>query len=738
MKKNKKTHFMAGVLMVLFVGFFLLITGRFLYIQITGEINNVSLKEWAEQKRTSSYVLESERGKIYDANGMPLAYDMKTYRLLAIVDESYTINPKQPLHVVDAEETAAKIAPILEVDESYILERIRKGRENGQFQVEFGSSGRELPLKVKEEIEALDLPGITFAEESIRFYPNGMFASHIIGFARKNQEEESDDIVGVTGIEREFNDILSGEDGFISYKRDKYNKKLLDPDEIIKKPVNGHDIYLTLDQKIQTLLEDVVSEVDEVYQPDRITAVVMSAKTGKILAMTNRPSYNPNQPDDVQNWYNDVISTPVEPGSTVKMFTWAAAIDAGVYNGSEGYQSGTYQINRRIQPIGDHNQGRGWGVISFDEGFAKSSNVAAAKLVWEKLGTEQYLEYLHAFDFDKPTGIDLPGEVAGKILYNWPLEKITTAFGQGSTMTPIQQVKAASAIANEGKMLKPYVIEKIVDSSTGEVIEEHSPTVVGEPIKKETAAQVIELLDLVVNSPKGTGSMYRLDDYTVVGKTGTAEIPNPDGPTPYLTGRENYIFSFLGMAPKDDPELIMHVSVKQPKLAPTEAGSAPVSLIFNSVMENSLHYLNIEPDRSEHETIESVKLPKLIGEDAKQVYQSLNEQGLLVTLVGQGEQIVQASHEEGDNILFNNRLILVTDEPTMPDIKGWSLRDVLTLADLLDLHLEYIGHGFVDTQSIEVGTQLKSGDYLGIELKDFTHDTNLTEEQNQQEEVDSS
>ena len=135
MKKNKKTHFMAGVLMVLFVGFFLLITGRFLYIQITGEINNVSLKEWAEQKRTSSYVLESERGKIYDANGMPLAYDMKTYRLLAIVDESYTINPKQPLHVVDAEETAAKIAPIWEVDESYIVERIRKGRENGQFQV---------------------------------------------------------------------------------------------------------------------------------------------------------------------------------------------------------------------------------------------------------------------------------------------------------------------------------------------------------------------------------------------------------------------------------------------------------------------------------------------------------------------------------------------------------------------------------------------------------------------------
>src|SRR5699024_2551172 len=259
--------------------------------------------------------------------------------------------------------------------------------------------------------------------------------------------------------------------------RDEFEKKRLNPKEVIQSPEDGNDIYLTIDQKIQTLLEDVLSQVDEQYSPERITAVVMDPKTGGILAMGNRPSYNPNNPENVENWYNDVISTPFEPGSTTKMFTWAAAIDAGVYNGDELYKSGTYLVNEKIEPINDHNQGAGWGSISFDEGFRRSSNVAASKLVWEKMGTDTFLEYLQKFGFDEVTNIDLPNEVAGQILYNWPSEKLRTAFGQGSTITPIQQIKAATAIANEGKMLQPYIIKKIVDPTSGDVIEENKPTV---------------------------------------------------------------------------------------------------------------------------------------------------------------------------------------------------------------------------------------------------------------------
>src|SRR5699024_2799327 len=188
------------------------------------------------------------------------------------------------------------------------------------------------------------------------------------------------------GMEKEKNKILSGTDGYVRYHRDKYNKKLLDANEVVKSPENGHDIYLTIDQKIQTLLEDVMSQVDEEYNPKRITAAVMNPKTGEILAMSNRPSYNPNSPDDVKNWYNDVISTPVEPGSTIKMFTWAAAMEAGVYNGEETFKSGKYVVNPKVETINDHNNGDGWGTIDYDEGFRRSSNVAASKLAWEKIG----------------------------------------------------------------------------------------------------------------------------------------------------------------------------------------------------------------------------------------------------------------------------------------------------------------------------------------------------------------
>ncbi|WP_010649477.1 penicillin-binding transpeptidase domain-containing protein [Oceanobacillus massiliensis] len=335
--------------------------------------------------------------------------------------------------------------------------------------------------------------------------------------------------------------------------------------------------------------------------------------------------------------------------------------------------------------------------------------------MWEKIGTETFLEYLQGFDFDDKTGIDLPGEVAGQILYNWPLEKITASFGQGTTATPLQQMKAATAIANNGKMLKPYVIDKIVDSTTGKVIEQKSPSVVGEPISEETSDHVLKLLESVVNGEHGTGKAYQLDDYTVGGKSGTAEIPNPDGGG-YLTGRENYVFSFLGMAPIEDPQLMMYVSIQQPELKPTETGSVPLSFIFKNVVENSLHYLNIDPEKTENEKTENVKMPKAIGQDTKTISKELEEKGLKVTTVGNGSKIVTASATEGEAVLPSERIILITDEPLMPDIIGWSLRDAMELAELMKFKTESLGNGYVTTQNIAEGTPIKENDYLGIEL----------------------
>lgn len=731
---------MAGIFIIFFSVVFLVITGRFLYLQVTGEVNGVSLEAWAEEKRTSSYTMPAERGKIFDRNGMTLAYDRPSYRLYAIVDESYSENAEEPLHVVDPKETAEKLAPLLDADASDIQERLEKGIEEGRFQVELGNIGKNLSKETKDRIEAEEIPGIKFEEEPLRYYPNGMFASHIIGFAREAEMENEDgeitsEITGVTGIEKEMDELLRGEDGYISYQRDRYNKKLLDPNEVVKAPEDGADVYLTIDQKVQTLLEDVLSQVDEEYNPEKMTAIVMDPKTGEIIAMSSRPSYNPNNPKNVENWFNDAISNPFEPGSTVKMFTWAAAIEEGVYNGDEEFKSGSYQVNEKITPINDHNGGRGWGNITFDEGFERSSNVAASKLVWEKIGTETFLDYLHAFDFDEVTGIDLPGEVSGQILYNWPLEKITTAFGQGTTTTPIQQMKAASAIANDGKMMQPYVVDKIIDPSSEKVLEDKSPNVAGEPISEETAEQVRKLLESVVYGEHGTAKNFQLEDYRVGGKTGTAEMPNPEGGG-YLKGRENYVFSFLGMAPIDDPKLMMYVSVQQPELEYDETGSMPVSFIFRNVMENSLHYLNIEPDQDDDENaMEAFELPELTGERTESVVKELKEKEIQVTVVGNGKEIVAANKEEGDQIFPSDRVILITDEPEMPDLTGWSLRDVVAFADLMKLKIEVIGNGYVIHQHVEEGTPIQEGDYLGVELAppDFEENENEENEGEEQE-----
>lgn len=715
MKKDIKTNITAKVLMVMFIGIFLTLSGRFIYIQATGEVQKVSLTELAQQKRQASAILASERGKIFDNNGMLLAFDRPTYRVYAIVDETYSKNAATALHVEDPKKTAEQLSTVLDIEPSEMEEKMKSGLKGDAFQVEFGSKGKNLNQLKMNEIKDLKLPGINFTEESLRYYPNGMFASHIIGFARQNESDEK--INGVTGIEKVKDDILGGKDGEIHYLRDRYNKKLVQAKEVIEAPEDGNDIYLTIDQKIQTILEDVMSEVDEKYSPEKITAVVSNPKTGEILAMSNRPSYNPNKPVEVENWYNDVISTPVEPGSTSKIFTWAAAIDAGVYDGSELFQSGRYQVNSKIQPINDHNRGQGWGKISFDEGFHRSSNVAASKLMWEKLGSETYLEYLKRFDLDQVTGIDLPGEVAGKITYDWPRDKMSTAFGQSSTLTPLQQIKGASAIANEGKMMQPYVIQKIVDPNTGELIEESKPKVAGEPISESTAKQMMDLLDDVVNSDVGTGKPYRLDSYSVVGKTGTAEMPNPNGGG-YMTGKNDSIYSFIGMAPKDNPELMMHVSVTRPKLKDTQSGSEPSSFIFRNVMENGLHYLNIEPDK-ENETreLERIEFPDIADKPIEQVKEQLAELSLTPKVIGKGKQVVAVNFDAGDKLYPNQDIIIVTDEVTMPDLKGWSKRSVLTFATMVDMEISMEGQGFVTKQNIKAGKALKADMSLEVTLE---------------------
>lgn len=721
MRKHKHTHRGAAICFGIFSLLFFILFGRFVYLQATGVADGQVLAVEAQKRYLKKQVLEAKRGTILDRRGKVIAEDIPSYTIAAILD------PDMPEHVTDPEETARKLAPLLNMDVADVERILKKDAK----QVEFGPNGRGISQTVKKQIEALKLPGIIFLRDSKRFYPNGTFASYVVGYAQK--DEATNEVEGKMGIEKQFNEQLKEKDGYVVYEGDQQGFKLPHADEQIVPPQNGKNIYLTIDQNIQTFLEDAMNTVEKQYTPKKMIAIVADPKTGAILAMSTRPSFDPNK-RNIENYFNDAIAYPYEPGSTMKIFTLAAAVNEGVFQPNETYQSGSYQIGpHRIR---DHNK-VGWGKITFLEGVQRSSNVAFAKIVREKLGEDRFLQYLHRFRFNEPTGIELPGEKSGNILYRYPIEKVTTGFGQGTSVTPIQQIQAATAIANGGKMMQPYVVDRIVDPDTGKTVAKHKPKVVDTPISKETAEKVLNILETVVTSKKGTGRPYQIEGYRVAGKTGTAQIPDPKGG--YLTGHQNYIFSFLGMAPRENPRLIMYVAVQQPNISYTETGAVPVSMIFNSVMKSSLQYLNIQPTvgkKSERKE-KSISLPSYVGQSVEQATASLKKQGLHVTVIGKGTKVHAQFPQAGEHVVAPDRVLLQTDgNAIMPDLTGWSLRDAMKLAELLQLKPSFIGSGYVFRQNIAPGSVVKKNDYMIVELAKPSEIDKKQQTETEQQETD--
>ncbi|MFD0825237.1 penicillin-binding protein [Neobacillus sp. M.A.Huq-85] len=728
-KKQPYMNVGAACLFGIFGLLFFILLFRYFSIEISGEAAGQPLAAKAQKKYTRVGTLEASRGIIYDRNGEVVAEDTASYTLLAILSKKMTTDPKHPMHVKDPHKTAEELAKYIDMDESEIYSRLTQKL----FEVQFGSAGKDISIETKRKIEALKLPGITFIPQMKRFYPNGIFASHLVGYADPDEKKDNK-IVGQMGIEKSLNNYLTGSNGKINYESDLWGYILPDKKENITPAKDGDDVYLTIDQKIQTFLEDAMNKVAKEYNPKKIIAIVADPKTGDILAMGQRPSFDPKTKEGItDSWHNEAIETSYEPGSTMKIFTLAAAVNEGVFNPNELYKSGSYQVSPRSPAIHDHNYS-GWGTISFLEGLQRSSNVAFAKIAHEKLGFEKFREYLSKFGFDRPTGIDLPNEASGKIQYNYPIEKVTTAFGQGTAITPIEQIQAATSIANDGKMMKPHVVEKIVNHDTGKTIKENKPEVVSRPITAETAKTVRNYLETVVTSKNGTGGRYKIDGYSVAGKTGTANIPNPNGGG-YLTGSQNYIFSFLGMAPKNDPKLIVYVAVQQPQVDNYEFGSRPVSEIFKPVMKNSLQYLNIRPSKLQKPS--PIKLGNFTGDAITGTVKNLNNQGFSPIVLGKGSDVTTQLPKAGTTILEGEKVILGTKGKMFaPDMTGWSLRDVMQLAKIANLKFNVAGSGYVVKQNISPGATLKKGDNLIVQLQTPEQQSINTEDASQEKNPD--
>lgn len=708
-QKNINMNRGVALLSLLFALLFFAIFLRFFYIQATGTVHGEALVARAEKLYASKRTIDATRGEILDSKGKVLAEDKASYKLVAILDDQITTDPKHPQHVVDVEETAQLLAPLIEMKVS----EVKKILSKDSYQVEFGSAGRDISQTLKEKIDKLELPGITFIRDTQRFYPNGVFASHLIGYAQK--QEDIGETVGMMGLEKTLEKNLKEKDGYVKFEKDHYNWKLPNSHDEIVAPKNGNDVYLTIDQKIQTFLEDAMNQVVKEYSPEKIIGVVADPKTGKILAMGQRPSFNPNI-RDITTYNNYVISEAFEPGSTMKIFTLAAAIEEGVYDGNATFQSGSYQVDG--PDIYDHNR-VGWGPITFNEGIQRSSNVAISIMADQLLGTDRLIQYFDKFGFMNKTGIDLPGEVDSYFNLKFHRDRITTAFGQASTVTPIQQIQAATAIANNGKMMRPYVIDKIVDTDKNKVIKDTEPKVVGQPISEKTSKEVLDILETVVSGEKGTGKAYQIEGYEVAGKTGTAQMYSEGK---ILSGNDDHIYSFLGMAPKDDPKLIVYVAVQQPKLEGKSA-TVPVSMIFNTVMKNSLQYMQIEPTEEVGSTKKSQSandsslLPSFIGMKSIEAKNQLNALGFTPIILGEGQNVTAQYPEAETPMIVNEKVMIqLSENVKMPDMSGWSKRDVMKIGKLLGLTVKSEGSGFVAKQSIKKDSVLKKGDVLSVTL----------------------
>ena len=717
MRKKKRMNNIKYSKLVVICSLFLFVAiiARLIQLSTSTEIDDVNLASLASQRTTRTETIEAKRGTIYSANGDVLAQNVTSYKLIAYLDSKRTTNKNKPQHVVDKEETATKLAEVLGATKEEILKYLNK---TGVYQTEFGKIGKGLSELEKTKIDELNLPGIDFIESYKRYYPKGNFMSYTLGYATTNDEEGT--IEGKMGLEKYYDNILKGEDGYITYQKDLQGYKIAGTKEYRKDATQGKDIYLTIDSNVQFFIEQALTNAKNNFGYEWFTMVVVDAKTGEIIGMSSNPNFDPNTRENITNYLDYTISSPYEPGSTMKTFTYMCAMENNVYNGAETYSSGTYTTTDGTV-IGDWNR-NGWGVISYDRGFALSSNVGVINLINRHMNSAMLRNCFRKFGFGKKTGITLPNEETGKIDFKYETEIYNAGFGQGITTTPMQNVQALTPLTNDGVILKPYLVSKIVDSDTEEVIYKGKKKTGKRVISTETVNKMIELMDDTVNGIGNTGSGYRIESGQLIGKTGTAQIADTNG-NGYLSGKEDIISSFSGVYPKDNPEIIIYASVKRP----TEGIQKGISTAVKEVVTNIAKYYG-ESVESTTETDEVItyKMSSFTNKNIETVKTILNDNKISnIIVLGNGSKVIKQYPESNSKITNKNKVFLLTNDTayTIPDITGYSSKDAVSLLNLLGIKVKTNGTGYVISQNIIAGTPITNNMEITLELAPKFSDT---------------
>lgn len=693
-KKVRNDIYFTNMVYFLTLFLFLLLAWRCVVISLSKEVDGVNLKEFASKRTTRHDTIVAKRGTIYDVNGEALAQNVYSYTLIAYLSDTRG----EGNYVKDKEATAEILSTVIAMDKESILKLLNKKG----YQTEFGNPGKGLTEITKDKIVALNLDGIDFIETQKRYYPKGDFLSYTLGYAKGDEEGN---IKGELGLEALYNKELTGTDGYREYQKDLKGYKIAGTNEIVQESENGQDIYLTIDASVQFLIEQAIDNVAEKYSFEQLNIVVAEAKTGKILGLSTYPSFDPNK-RNMTSYLDPNISIAFEPGSTMKIFSYMAVMEAGRYNGNATFKSGTY-VTKDGTELGDSNRD-GWGVISYDRGFALSSNIGVVNLIDKYLSREELLEYYKKLGFGSKTGIELANEKAGKLDFKYETEVFNAGFGQGILVTSLQNIKALTAIANDGILLQPYLVDKIVDSK-GNVVLKNERKELERVASVETALKMKDLMESVVQ--EGTGKPYKMDGYDIIAKTGTAQIASENG-TGYLKGSSDVIRGFAGMYPKNNPDIIIYANVKKPN--PNSA--APLSTLVKEIIEN---ISKIRNNKAVEEIIlaEKIAIDSYTNKYTESIQRELSSQGITTVILGDGDKIVDQYPQKGLSITSSDKVFLLTNgaQVVFPDVSGWSKKEVRVLCSLLGIEAEFQGDGYIREQSIPVGTALEGVSSISFE-----------------------
>lgn len=631
-KNNERIKYILFIFLIIFLIIFL----RIFYVQafLYNKLSNLSDDLWSR-----NLPISAERGKILDRNGKTIADNITITSLVLI-----------PNQIKNPKEVSETISKILGISYEDMYKHVTKKTSIERVHPE----GRNLSFEVADKINSYNYEGVYLVKESKRYYPKKNTLSHVLGYTGIDNQ-------GLSGIELLYNKYLTGENGAIKYYSDAKGNKL-DLSEVYIEPEKGLDVMLTVDLDIQNSIERELDNINISFNPDSALAIAMNPNTGEILAMASRPNFDPN---NYKKYDSETLSRnlPIwksyEPGSTFKIITTAAAVEEGVVNLEKDtfYDSGSVTVSGsklRCWKAGGH------GSQTMLEVFQNSCNPGFVKMGF-LLGKERLFKYIKLFGFGEKTGIDLNGEAKG-IIFDikdvHDLELATSAFGQGPSVTPIQQIVAVSSVVNGGKYYKPYIMKSILDSKTNNIYLENKPKFVKKTISKNTSNIMRMALESVVAN--GGGKVTYIDGYRVGGKTGTAQKAENGR---YL--ENNYIMSFMAVLPSNDPKVVVYLAIDNPKKTAL-LSSYTTTPYVRKILLDLINIMKIPKQKNQKEKDyewmdkKYYEVPSVIGMTKKEAKEKLSL--FDVEYVGEGNLVIEQTPKAGTRYYETGKVKLLLSD----------------------------------------------------------------------------